>query len=527
MHPTRLAVALAVLVAAASPPRVQATTSAAASGWCAVWAYRPGAAEDQVPVRIETVGHPDGSTTYTFGCGSSDYFTFGPGLQQNFGASAWVGGFGEAGNGVLRAFLRVGASVSPKGYGYGAIGPSPFHAKASGNTGAGLSDVFVVPPTAGARNPGDPTTISLVARLTCKETGLYPVEWDTDSVVSAGFSDAAGNYIDGVIFHTQLSYGRSLCQPLSNDMFPRVISTTVGASLTMTGGLGLSVSTVYGTDANIGDLEAYTDATSTATFAVRSADGTPLVGASGVVYDGTAGTLPPLTTPTSTSTTTSTTATTTTLPGCAGTCGDGMLEAACGEACECPPTTDPIALGFGCTGDAVIPAQAVCAICRGCRIDTHICDAQVASTTSTTIAGGSTTTSTTVPGASVTTTTVTASTSTTLPEPPCQALAGIARARCRLDVALAGSLCAGEAVPAKLDGGVRARLRVVVARLDAAVTAEGKKRARLLKKVRGPLGAVDRKAAAAAKSKQASKRLSPSCSGAIGGLVAAVRADLS
>jgi hypothetical protein len=87
-------------------------------------------------------------------------------------------------------------------------------------------------------------------------------------------------------------------------------------------------------------------------------------------------------------------------------------------------------------------------------------------------------------------------------------------------------LC-GEALPAKLDAGLRARLRAVIGRLDAAAAASGKKRVRLLKKARGPLGAVGRKTRAAAKSKRSQRRISPACAGAIDGLVDEVGAALS
>ncbi len=514
MRRVMLLATLATLAAAPSPGAAE--TSATANGWCAVSAYRPVADTDRVPVRIETVGHPDGSTTYTFGCSSFDYFRFAPGLSQNFGASAWVGGYGYAGNGVLRAFLRVGASVSPKRYGSGFVfGINPFAAKASGGTSAGFTDTIVVPPTASAPNPGDPTTISLVARLTCVETGLYQVQWYTDSSVSASVSTPTGG--EGVRFNTNLSFGRATCQPLSNEGFPKVIATTVGASLTLATGIDLTVATQYDIDSTIADQDAYTDATNTATFAVRAADGTPLVGASGTVYDGTTGAVPPLVSPTTTSTTT-TTMTTTTLAGCETACGNGAVDAACGETCDCPATDDPVLAAYGCNGSAVVPAQAGCAICRECRIDAHICEAQSATTT-TTVAGGSTTSTTGIGGPTTTT--------TLAPRGPCDGFSGPALGRCRLDVALDAPLCGADPVPAKFDRKLRARLQSVVVRLDKASASEGRKRARLLRKARGALQAVGRKAAAAGKSKRASKAITPGCANTLGRLVETVTGDLS
>ena len=67
----------------------------------------------------------------------------------------------------------------------------------------------------------------------------------------------------------------------------------------------------------------------------------------------------------------------------------------------------------------------------------------------------------------------------------------------------------------------------VAGRLDTVAGSEGRKRVRLLKKARSALAVVNRKAAAAVKSNRADQRISSTCDGEIGGLVDAVKADVS
>ena len=126
------------------------------------------------------------------------------------------------------------------------------------------------------------------------------------------------------------------------------------------------------------------------------------------------------------------------------------------------------------------------------------------------------TTSTTIPGP----------TTTTLPlEAQCDGLVGVARASCVIRAALAEGLCGDERIPTKLDGALRRRLGVAADKLDAAVTETCRKRTRLLKNsCRRALTTVERQAGVAARSKRASKRISSSCEGNIGGLVGTTRA---
>jgi cysteine-rich repeat protein len=185
----------------------------------------------------------------------------------------------------------------------------------------------------------------------------------------------------------------------------------------------------------------------------------------------------------------------------------------------------------GCPDDAFEAAGTPCGALDACTPDqcddagicqsTHVdCPTTTTTTTTTVIDDGSTTTTTVVDGATTTTTTL-------APSDPCAAVADLAHARCLIDVALAHDLCQGETMPAKLDRALRARLTKVGARLDAAIASEGRKRTRLLKKVRGAIAAVGRKATTARDAKTATKRISPSCATGLGGLVSAVQADLS
>jgi len=120
-----------------------------------------------------------------------------------------------------------------------------------------------------------------------------------------------------------------------------------------------------------------------------------------------------------------------------------------------------------------------------------------------------------------------ATTSTTVPAAePCAAVTGLSHARCLIEVALAGDLC-DEALPPKLDRALRARPTRTAVRLDAALASEGRKRVRLLKKARGMIAVVGKKAATAGSSKQAAKKISSSCASGLDDLVSALQHDLS
>lgn len=172
---------------------------------------------------------------------------------------------------------------------------------------------------------------------------------------------------------------------------------------------------------------------STATAILTTTDGDPVVGASGHAYT-TVDPIPDLPPPDAvTSTTEPVSTTTTTLPGCGGTCGNGTVDAACGEACDCPPTADPVMAGFGCTGSDVVPSQQSCVLCRGCRL-LSFCGS--------TTGGTSTTTSTTLASGG--------STTTTVPTGACDALAGFAALQCICTGGVAPATCTGDHVPAAI-----------------------------------------------------------------------------
>jgi hypothetical protein len=83
-------------------------------------------------------------------------------------------------------------------------------------------------------------------------------------------------------------------------------------------------------------------------------------------------------------------------------------------------------------------------------------------------------------------------------------------------------LCGAEPIPAKLDRALRAKLTKAARRLETAEASEGRKLARLLRKARSALAAMDRKASAALEA----ERISLACEGEIGGIVGAIGAEL-
>jgi hypothetical protein len=243
------------------------------------------------------------------------------------------------------------------------------------------------------------------------------------------------------------------------------------------------------------------NALNTATLEITSADGAPLTGQSGKTY-GPPGLLPTVTTSSTVTTTSSAPTTTTTLVGCAGTCGDGTVESACGETCDCTAIADPIQAAYGCDGESIVPPQEGCMTCRGCRLVDARC-AEVAPATTTTIVGATTTT-TSVGGGTTT---------TTLPA-ACAGTSGIAAAACVIDAFLAEPLCPDTPPPSKIESGFRKKLGGVRATLGRAASATGKKRARLLRGATKKLTGVGKRAG-----KLSDKKLSPACAERVGDLV--------
>ena len=131
--------------------------------------------------------------------------------------------------------------------------------------------------------------------------------------------------------------------------------------------------------------------------------------------------------------------------------------------------------------------------------------------------GGETTTSTTLPGATTT---------TTLPGgAACDGLAGIGRARCRIEAATSGALCA-DPVPAPVMHALDANLLAADRLLGRALGASGKKQVRLVRKARVKLESASHEAGAASHAKRAKKRITPTCATSIGALVSDIEADL-
>jgi hypothetical protein len=147
------------------------------------------------------------------------------------------------------------------------------------------------------------------------------------------------------------------------------------------------------------------------------------------------------------------------------------------------------------------------------------CVTTTTTTATTTLGGGSTTPPTTA---------VTPGATTTLPiRGACDHVTGLLRGICLINVALDGQLCDGEPLPARLDRDLRARLNTVASKFDSAAVSDEPRRSRLLKGAGRVLASVQKKTAAALKSKKPTKRISSACDAQIGGLVNALKADMS
>jgi hypothetical protein len=261
----------------------------------------------------------------------------------------------------------------------------------------------------------------------------------------------------------------------------------------------------------------WSDALNTATMAATDADGNPLTGASGHVYSELS--LPVYTTTTSSSSTTST------LPAPPATCGNGTLDA--GEACECPPTDDPVRQGAGCRGSNATPVQEDCVVCRLCQVVRTLCPMPSSITTTTT---GTTTTSpgatTTIAGATTTTATAPGATTTTTLPAACAGLAGIPRAACLLETDLGAPLCGIDPLPRKVDARLRGKLGSAEKLLSNAGTRTAKKLASLVKRSRHLLGAADAQAHKASTAHNPKRHISAGCAATIESLISSVTATL-
>jgi hypothetical protein len=219
---------------------------------------------------------------------------------------------------------------------------------------------------------------------------------------------------------------------------PIALTFNLSAGLSLTAGHGLAGVGREGllTLAHSGDFptdQAGIDALNTGEVMLTNSEGKGAIGSTGHDYTTLNG--GPTITTTTTTTTTSIFVPPTTLPGCSGYCGDGIVQPACAETCECP-MVNGLSVPLCGAATATPPLQPACARCAGCMVDLSQC-----ATTTTTTTPGETTTSTEPGGTGTTTSTVPVvpTTSTTV---PCHAVS------CLLEDGLHGSACAGEPIPA-------------------------------------------------------------------------------
>jgi hypothetical protein len=394
------------------------------TGFCGLAAYSdPVLSPDATVHSIDTI-LPDGSLIFQYQCNRLDSFNFGPGLLDGCLGGVSVVGYGLVRYGVLRAYAGLGEQIGCAGSGFGT---NPYRALGAANSGGTFVDTFTLPPTASAPHPGDPTMLSMKIHLDCS-TGGSSVSYGICGGLSAQVFTAAAYDAQGYgaqrlgVASVATCNGSYLFNcPLSIE---KVFPVPVAEQLLVLGNMNLSAGDNYpGNESN--PHSTYIDATNTGTFILTDADGMPVVGDSGHVYAD-PGSQPPIPT---TTTVTTTTVTSTTLPTCAGTCGNEVVQPDCGEACECPPDADPVHAAFGCSGSTVVPGQPDCVVCRGCRLITALCaSAPVPTTTSTT---------------TISTTPSTSTTSTTLAT-ACPTTRSVAAIACRLDAFLADVQARGD-----------------------------------------------------------------------------------
>jgi len=472
----------------------------------------------------------DGEAGFEGQCGVEDVVYFGAGLSQYFAAHATATNILVGKVGVLRGYGYALAESYPDAYGPPFVqATNILSAYAEGGGGGFFVDIITPPPTTAAPHPGDATELMLtpVLDIDCAHyTNAFMLAEITVSFWAADkYTDSSSDFIDpGFIFSTGRRASGSTC-PVSFAPPFVVTGLQVGQPVVMRVSLGVDPFMRLGaSEHNFGSYYSEVSALNTATALLTDTDGNPVTAASGHSYVMVAS-LPDLTIPTTTTTTLPPPTTTTTLPGCGGMCGNGTVDASCGEACDCPPTADPVAAAYGCSGSDVIPGQPACVVCRGCQL-LSFCPPSTTTTTTvvtTTLPGTTRTTTTTVvtttlPGASTTTMTVVTTTTTTAPPLPCPGLSGLARVQCQLAAALGRPLCGNEVVPPAVDHALRAKLNAANAALGSATTATSRKGKKLRKRAVGNLRAAGARAARAVKAKNAGRHVSASCAGTITGL---------
>ncbi len=404
---SRCAVVAVALAAADADAATAPGPFSSVGGTCGLAAYGvPGPADQRSLIAVTT---PTGNgLEFEGSCGTFDGFNFAPDLSQYFFGGSYAFAKGMSAPGVLRMYGEVGAEGSPAAYGTGFVmGENPYRARAQLAMTVGFADVVVPPAGTGAPDVGDPTTITAAYRLDCVESELNSLV-NTVAIVALYTPTAYAN--DEAPYATSFRSTRvsptmhAICE-LTNagfdDEFAATVGTPVVVAVSIATTLDSSVLPIIFPFSSLAKYVLWTNALNTATLEIASADGAPLTGQSGKTY-GPPGPLPTVTTSSTVTTTSSLPPTTTTLVGCVGTCGDGTVEAACGETCDCPPTADPIRAAYGCDGATIVPSQEACVVCRGCRIVDARCEV-VLPTTTTSI---STSSSTSVTSSTVTTSTL-------------------------------------------------------------------------------------------------------------------------
>jgi hypothetical protein len=470
---------------------------------------------DMGPVNVTTTNNQDGSVDINLQGGIFDVVHFGVG--QAFTGSAGVDAFMHAEIGSIHLWAAGAAQTTPFAYEApfpGALGQNPFYAQALVSIGAQFVDVVTVPATAAAPNPGDLTTATLEVLATCS-LNVEDGSSDLTGFISASLSLADGTIL-GQVFTVdpdEVSPEDPVCpfgafvipMPSVPVLTPIVLTFDLSAQLTLTAGRGLAGVYRRGLlgPAHSGDFptdQAAIDALNTGEVMLTNSEGKGAIGSTGHDYTTLNG--GPTITTTTTTTTTSTFVPPTTLPGCTGYCGDGVVQPACAETCECPMVSGMTVVVCDAT-TSTPPLAPACARCAGCMVDLSQCGTTTTST-STTEPGQTTTTSTT-PGGTGTTT------STTV---PCQTI------RCRLDDGIHASACAGETIPAPITKDFD-RVTSLVAEAGGASPKRAK---RLIKHAEHALTQAENAAKKATKGKK--PKLTVGCAGAIHQAAEEVRSSL-
>jgi hypothetical protein len=523
LHPDRMRSTLAALLGVACwvVPQVAraalptpAVENAAGSGSAYVGTVNPNAspqlmlpAIDMGPVNVVTTNNQDGSVDINLQGGIFDVVHFGPGLNQAFTGSAGIDAFLHAEVGSIHLAASGGADTTPFAYEApfpGALGKNPFYAQALVNIGAGFVDVVTVPATVAAPNPGDLTTVQLEVLATCPSPlSVSDGSSDLTGFISGDLSLADGTDLgavftmDPAIFSPSdpvCPFGASRMITKVPVLTPIVLRFDLAIELSLTAGHGLAGVGRQGILglAHAGDFptdDAAIDALNTGEVMLTNSEGKGAIGMTGHDYTTLNG--GPTITTTTTTTTTSIFVPPTTLPGCSGYCGDGIVQPACAETCECP-MVNGLSVPLCDAATATPPLQPACARCAGCMADLSQCGTTTTST------------STTEPG-------VVPTTSTTL---PCRTV------RCLLDDGIHASECAGETIPAL----ITKNFDRVTSLVAEAGSASPKRAKRLIKHAEHALTQAENAAKKATKGKK--PKLIVGCAGAMHQAAEEVRASL-